>query len=138
MCLTSFGFLNCGGGGVGGQTDAAKKEEQFGKANMYFMAADNIDNRSPIIFLAKALYSLVSGQLDFARKQTDLVLELDPDNLPARLVNASIQFARQEYKGASPLPFFFFFFFFFWFVCLFRVGSSALDLAAATTRGVVW
>ncbi|KAK9765164.1 protein required for normal CLN1 and CLN2 G1 cyclin expression [Basidiobolus ranarum] len=77
-----------------------KKSRYLEEAAKYYNEADRINPRVQLTWLGKGLLYMAKKQPDDALRQFQLVLEQDPDNIPALLGKARIQYHRKLFKVA--------------------------------------
>lgn len=82
---------------------AQQRTALLDQATVWFNEADKIDIDQPLTKLGKSVFLLLRGNFEVANYNFNEVLSRLPDNVPAMLGNAAIEFNRKEYHKALAL-----------------------------------
>ncbi|CAM6088195.1 unnamed protein product [Calypogeia fissa] len=80
-----------------------EKDEHFISATQYYNRASRIDQDEPTTWVGKGQLLLAKGDLEQSFEVFKIVLEGQPDNVPAILGQACVQFNRDRYQEALNL-----------------------------------
>jgi RNA polymerase-associated protein CTR9 len=85
------------------ETKNREKEEQFISATRYYNKASRIDMHEPSTWVGKGQLLLAKGEIDNALQAFKIVLDTAPDNVPALLGQASVEFNRGRFSESLQL-----------------------------------
>lgn len=85
------------------ETSLKEKDNHFAKATQYYNRASRIDMHESSTWVGKGQLLLAKGDVEQAFNTFKIVLDGDPDNVPALLGQASVQFNRGRYSESLEL-----------------------------------
>ncbi|XP_021750245.1 protein CTR9 homolog [Chenopodium quinoa] len=85
------------------ETGLKEKDNHFAKATQYYNRASRIDMHESSTWVGKGQLLLAKGDVEQAFNTFKIVLDGDPDNVPALLGQASVQFNRGRYSESLEL-----------------------------------
>ncbi|XP_010541982.1 PREDICTED: protein CTR9 homolog [Tarenaya hassleriana] len=85
------------------ETKHREKEEHFILATQYYNKASRIDMHEPSTWIGKGQLLLAKGEIDNALQAFRIVLDGAPDNVPALLGQASVEFNRGRFSESLQL-----------------------------------
>jgi RNA polymerase-associated protein CTR9 len=80
-----------------------EKDEHFIRATQYYNKASRIDQDEPSTWVGKGQLLVAKGELEQAYEVFKIVLDGQPDNVPALLGQACVQFNRGRFQEALNL-----------------------------------
>lgn len=85
------------------ETKQREKDDYFIRATHFYNTASRIDKHEPSTWVGKGQLLLAKGELDQAFGAFRIVLDEQPDNIPALLGQACVQFNRGRYSESLEL-----------------------------------
>ncbi|KAK9705538.1 hypothetical protein RND81_07G064600 [Saponaria officinalis] len=85
------------------ETNLKEKEQHFIQATQFYNKASRIDMHEPSTWVGKGQLLLAKGDVEQAFNSFKIVLDGYPDNIPALLGQASVQFNRGRYSESLEL-----------------------------------
>ncbi|KAL2483196.1 Protein CTR9-like protein [Forsythia ovata] len=85
------------------ETKQREKEEHFSTATQYYNKASKIDMHEPSTWIGKGQLSLAKGDVEHAFNAFKIVLDENPDNVPALLGQACVHFSYGRYSDSLEL-----------------------------------